>query len=927
MDRPMNRPWPDATPPTLDRPLPNRMGALVIHRDRYGPPVEALTLGEVPTPLLNPEDAGKVLVSVLATGPNFNTNFASLGLPVPVFGRGDAATVHVPGSDALGIVVAAGAGVRGLKLGQAVVLDAWTGSNIRGYESHDGFNAQFVRVDAERALPVPEELRGAFPEQLAGMLLTYGTAYRAVVERLAVRPGDSVLLMGGGKGTSFAGAQLVKALGGRAILMGSNPELARALIERGVADAFVDRRRIPAEVFGPVPAGMGVEEWTARTGPFRRAVFAANGGRPVDKVFEHTGGRNFPLLVSVLAEGGRLAFFGATGGGLKGEYQETFFYAGRRFVMDARWVWMRQKQVLFSRGSAEDILAGIRLPAGRRVLVWGADAYALDFVRAARARSCELAVVASRTAEADGIAELARLGVPDRAVLDRDRFELPADMPDPLTADGRPNPEYGSRYMGPARALGKAVWEVFGPRVSPDVVVERTDQSTLHFSTFLLRDFVETDDMPCGYVVARGPDDLSILGSHMYRSSQAREVLRLLARGTLVMEPGDVEVTRLAGLPELQQKMLEGRMRKPKGVALVQAGAPGRPIRDAEDGYLGEALVRPDPQAGRHIGVHLCDGVAILTLSREQALNALNQELLAQLAEIVAGVGRRRAIDGRPVRAIVLRGAGRAFVAGADVTEFRGSAAERIRDDRARQHPALLRDRDPQGPGGRAAGRLHARRRQRARHERAPPHRDRKRRHRPARGQAGDHPGLRRDAAAAAPGGAGPGRRDEHQRRADRAARGARDRAGRRVRPGRHGARGRFPGGAGVRRGPPQAPPPGLGRDRRAPAGAGAAAAETAGGRGPAGRRAPGPGRCGRSQGRAHLGRALRAQGARAGLPLGVRAGAEAGRPAVRRDRGLALGAGVDRAIHRQGPAAVAIPDASVKTGVSGRDPALRGVL
>src|SRR5512141_726502 len=201
MDRPTNRPWPDGTPPTLDRPLPNRMGALVIHRDRYGPPVEAVTLDEAPTPLLNPEDAGRVLVSVLATGPNFNTNFASLGLPVPVFGRGDAASVHVPGSDALGIVVAAGAGVRGLKLGQAVILDAWTGSNIRGYESHDGFNAQFVRVDAERALPVPEELRDAFPEQLAAMLLTYGTAYRAVVERLEVRPGDSVLLMGGGKGT------------------------------------------------------------------------------------------------------------------------------------------------------------------------------------------------------------------------------------------------------------------------------------------------------------------------------------------------------------------------------------------------------------------------------------------------------------------------------------------------------------------------------------------------------------------------------------------------------------------------------------------------------------------------------------------------------------------------------------------------------
>ena len=75
---------------------------------------------------------------------------------MPVFGRGDAASVHVPGSDALGIVVAAGAGVRGLKIGQAVILDAWTGRNIRGYETHDGFNAQFAVVDEVRAIPVPE---------------------------------------------------------------------------------------------------------------------------------------------------------------------------------------------------------------------------------------------------------------------------------------------------------------------------------------------------------------------------------------------------------------------------------------------------------------------------------------------------------------------------------------------------------------------------------------------------------------------------------------------------------------------------------------------------------------------------------------------------------------------------------------------------
>jgi enoyl-CoA hydratase len=680
MDRAPSDCWPDAVPPTLDRPLPKRMAALQIYRDRYGPPSQALALAEIATPALHAEDAGRVLVSVLATGPNFNTNFASLGLPVPVFGRGDSAAVHIPGSDALGVVVAAGPGVRALKVGQAVILDSWTGRNIRGYETHDGFNAQFVKIEEERALPVPAELKGAAPEQFAAMLLTYGTAYRAVAERLDVRPGESVLLMGGGKGTSFAGAQIVKALGGRVLLMGSNPDLAESLIRRGIADAFVDRRRIPTEVFGPVPPGENPDAWHARTEPFRRAVFDANGGRPVDKIFEHTGGRNFPLLVSALADPGRIAFFGATGGGLKGEYQETFLYAGRRFVFDARWVWMRQKQIFFSRRSAADLLAEIRLPAGRRVLVWGADEGALDFVRAARARRCEVAVIASHRRDAGGIEELSRLGVPRSAVIDRDRFDLPEDMPDPLTDDGRPNPGYGSGYMDTARALGKAVWDVFGPRVSPDVVAERTDQSTLHFSTFLLRDFVEADDMPCAYVLARGPAELAVLGSHMYRSSQAREVLRLLAQGTLVMEPGDIEVVRLADLPQIQQKMLDGRMAKPKGVALVQADAPGRDIRSYEEGYLGEALVRPDLAAGRPIGVHVCNGVGLFTFSREQALNALNQELLTQLAELVGELRKRRSLAGRPVRALILRGAGRAFVAGADVTEFRGSSAERIRE-------------------------------------------------------------------------------------------------------------------------------------------------------------------------------------------------------------------------------------------------------
>lgn len=654
------------------------MHAVVLHRDRYGPPAQALRVEQIEAPCLGVMDAKKVLVAVLATGPNFNTNFAALGLPVPIFGRGDTASVHVPGSDACGIVVDAGPAVTRVKVGRAVLLDSWTGRNIRGYETHDGFNAQIVAIEEERAIPVPEALLDTAPEVLAPLLLTYGTAYRAVVERLQVGPQDTILVMGGGKGTSFPGAQLAKLCGARVVLIGSNPALGSSLVQRGFADAFVDRRGIPAQAFGPIEPTETYSAWEKRTEPFRAAVLAAAGGNPVTKIFEHTGGDNFPLLVSCLAPGGAIAFFGATGRGRKGEYRETFFYDGARFVFDARWVWMRQKQILFRKKAPGAIFQEIGLPPGRRGMIWGADAYARSFAEAALARGAHLAVVASRSRERAGIARLLRMGIPETHLLDRDAFDLPPDMPDPLTADGAPNPAYASGFLKKAQALGKALWGIFGPRTSPDFVVERTDQSTLHFSTFVARDFDETEAMQCGYVVARGKTDLTIAGSHMYCAAQAAEVVRLLASGGLKVEPGDIEVTDLSGLPEIQQKMLDGKMAKPKGVSLVQADRAGRSVRFFEDAFLGERVRAADPRGGKFIEIRFVADVAFVTLCRPDALNALNQDLLDQLSAVVRELRSLGTIDGRRAAALVLSGAGRAFVAGADVNEFLAKSADAV---------------------------------------------------------------------------------------------------------------------------------------------------------------------------------------------------------------------------------------------------------
>lgn len=676
----LQRKWPLGQSPRIGDPLPEMMDALTIHRDHYGQPEDVIHFEEIPVPILKPEEAGCILVAILATGPNFNTNFAALGLPIPPFGRGDSATVHIPGSDALGIIVDAGSAVKDFKVGQPVIMDSWTDAGIiRGYETHDGFNAQFAVVDQVRAFPVPKELSSQTPEQMAAMLLTYGTAYRAVLERLDVKPGDSILLMGGGKGTSFAGAQIAKALGAKVILMGSNQDLADSLIKRGIADAFVNRREIPKEVYGVLSADETYEDWKQRTEPFRTAIYKANGGQPVDKVFEHTGGTNFPLLVSSLAENGSLVFFGATGSGLKGEYKETFFYDGQRFVMDARWVWMRQKQLIFRNKSARQIFSEIGLSPGKKGLLWGADAYAQEFAKAALERSAELIVIASREKEAQGIKELLALGIKPANIIDLDQFDLSPDMPDPLSDDGTMNQVYNSEYMSVARALGRAIWEVIGPRISPDFIVERTDQSTLHYSSFLVRDFSEREDMNCGIIVAKGSSDLSILGSHMYCSNQATDVIRLLDKKMIELEKEDIEVVTLKELPKLQQKMLDGTMAKPKGVALVQATGEGKSIDDYAKAYLGETLFSSNQDREEYLDVQLSpDGIATIVLQRIDALNALNDTLLSQISSVFGEIKNQGTIKGKRVKAVIICGTERAFVAGADVTEFRGNTASGI---------------------------------------------------------------------------------------------------------------------------------------------------------------------------------------------------------------------------------------------------------
>lgn len=65
------------------------------------------------------------------------------------------------------------------------------------------------------------------------------------------------------------------------------------------------------------------------------------------------------------------------------------------------------------------------------------------------------------------------------------------------------------------------------------------------------------------------------------------------------------------------------------------------------------------------------DGIATVTLNRPKALNAINREMVRELGQVAEEFARDPA-----VRVVIFTGAGdRAFVAGADISEFQGLSA------------------------------------------------------------------------------------------------------------------------------------------------------------------------------------------------------------------------------------------------------------
>ena len=94
-------------------------------------------------------------------------------------------------------------------------------------EHSDGTHCELIAVDAAQVFALDDALTF---EQAAAFPLVYETAYRMLVTKAAVQPGEWVLIWGIGGGVATAAFEICRALGARTIVTsGSDEKLAQAL--------------------------------------------------------------------------------------------------------------------------------------------------------------------------------------------------------------------------------------------------------------------------------------------------------------------------------------------------------------------------------------------------------------------------------------------------------------------------------------------------------------------------------------------------------------------------------------------------------------------------------------------------------------------------------------------------------------------------
>jgi NADPH:quinone reductase-like Zn-dependent oxidoreductase len=262
--------------------------------------LDQLQLADVPDPpsLLGPRD---VRVALRAAALNRLDLFVVRGLPV------QHAFPHILGADGAGVVDAVGAEVRAVRPGDRVMINPGIADGTCEYcrageqslcvdyrmlgEHLPGTLAQYVVVPEPNLAIIPTLPTPLTWAEAAAFSLVTLTAWRMVVTRARVAPGETVLIWGVGGGVSLSALRIAKLKGARVIATSSDDvKLAEA-------------RRLGADV-----------TFNHKTEQVAQQVRALTGRRGADVVIENVGEATWDQSLRALARGGRLVTCGATTG-------------------------------------------------------------------------------------------------------------------------------------------------------------------------------------------------------------------------------------------------------------------------------------------------------------------------------------------------------------------------------------------------------------------------------------------------------------------------------------------------------------------------------------------------------------------------------------------------------------------------------------
>ena len=309
--------------------------------DKYAPNDDyksILSVKEIPDPKPKPNE---VVFRVKAAALNYNDIWGMRGQPVAV------PLPHVSGSDAAGEVIAVGEDVTNFKVGDRVVshsnmscrvCDACTDGReydclkrtIWGFQTGPTWGAfsEITHLPEVNVAKIPE---GVSFDEAAAASMTLLTSWHMLVGRARIRPGQTVLIMGGGSGVGSFGIQIAKLYNCNVIATGS-PDKLDKLKELG-ADHAVDHRK---------------PDWAKEV----RQLAKPFGG--IDVSFDHIGQTHWNDQLTLLKYGGTLVTCGATTGyDAKTDLRHIFFKGtnilgstqGTKAELEQGLYWMGKKKI------------------------------------------------------------------------------------------------------------------------------------------------------------------------------------------------------------------------------------------------------------------------------------------------------------------------------------------------------------------------------------------------------------------------------------------------------------------------------------------------------------------------------------------------------------------------------------------------------